>query len=221
MNKTRTLITVLFTLAAGLLRATTATPDNIIPIRVGNLVYAGDQSSVCFSDRFLETVNQETNLTVDPAFHPVKLGEDRVFDHPFCVFSGEDVFQLTEQERRNLRQYLMGGGFILSSPSCSNADWDRSLRRELKLIFPEYKLKQIPMSDPLFSTVYDITRLVEKHGKTVMLEGLEINGRIVMIYSREGLNDVANADGCCCCGGNEIREPVKVNVNILTYALLY
>jgi hypothetical protein len=26
--------------------------------------------------------------------------------------------------------------------------------------------------------------------------------------------------GCCCCGGNEIRNSQKVNANILAYALL-
>lgn len=191
------------------------------PIQIGNFVYAGDRSSVCFADRFLETVNEKTTLIVDTRFHAVKLGEPAVFDFPFCVFSGEGSFELTATERDNLRQYLRGGGFILASPGCSNKDWDRALRRELKLIFPDYKLKQIPMSDPIFSMVFEIDRLVEKRGRTVQLEGMEINGRIAMIYSREGLNDVAHAKGCCCCGGNEIRDPVEVNVNILTYALIY
>ena len=53
------------------------------------------------------------------------------------------------------------------------------------------------------------------------LEGLEINGRLVLVYSKEGLNDVEHASGCCCCGGNEIQDPGKVNVNIFTYAVLY
>jgi hypothetical protein len=43
----------------------------------------------------------------------------------------------------------------------------------------------------------------------------------VMIYSKEGLNDVSNAKGCCCCGGGMIMESVTVNVNAFTYALLY
>jgi hypothetical protein len=54
-----------------------------------------------------------------------------------------------------------------------------------------------------------------------MLEGLEINGRLVLVYSKEGLNDVSHAEGCCCCGGNEISKPALVNVNIFTYAVVY
>jgi hypothetical protein len=53
------------------------------------------------------------------------------------------------------------------------------------------------------------------------VEGLEINGRLAFVYSKDGLNDVANAKGCCCCGGNMIMEAVAVNVNVFTYALLY
>jgi hypothetical protein len=57
--------------------------------------------------------------------------------------------------------------------------------------------------------------------RTVSLDGLEINGRLVLVYSKEGLNDVRHASGCCCCGGNEIESPARVNVNVFTYAALY
>jgi len=99
--------------------------------------------------------------------------------------------------------------------------WDKAFRKELKLCFPDLTLAKIPANHAIFSTVHSIPRLTEKHGKAVYLEGLELNGRLVLVYSKEGLNDVANAKGCCCCGGNEIADPAKVNVNIFTYAVLY
>lgn len=190
-------------------------------IAVGNFIYAGDRSSVCFADKFLSDAAAATTLPVEKTFRAVRLDSDAVFDTPFCVFSGEDAFTLTEKERANLRRYLMNGGFLLSSPSCSNEDWDKSLRKELALALPEYRLVTIPMSHPVFSIVNRIDALNCKNGSTALVEGLEINGRLVMIYSKEGLNDVGNAKGCCCCGGNEIKRSAEVNVNILTYALLY
>jgi len=69
--------------------------------------------------------------------------------------------------------------------------------------------------------VKTIGRLTDKKGNAAFVEGLEIDGRLVMIYSKDGLNDVANAKGCCCCGGNMIVEAVLVNVNAFVYALLY
>ena len=190
-------------------------------LQCGNLIYAGNQSSVCFADHFLADLAQQTNLRVNPKFCPVRLDADAVFDYPFSVMSGNEDFSLTQKERQQLRKYLTQGGFLLVSPGCSDEKWDKSFRQEIKVCFPEYTLQKIPMTHPIFSIVNPIPRLVDKNSKPVSLEGLEINGRLVMVYSKEGLNDVANAHGCCCCGGNEIEGPAKVNVNVFTYAVLY
>ncbi len=197
-------------------------PDaDLTRLQCGNLVYAGNKSSVCFADKFLSDIAKTTNLNVGKSFVPVKLEADNVFDFPFCVWSGEEDFQLTKKERENLRKYLLNGGFILSSPGCSDPKWDIAVRREMKLVFPEHKLVKLPMSHPVFATVNRITRLTDKKGQQTYIEGMEVNGRLVMVYTKDGLNDVGNAKGCCCCGGNMIVEAVLVNVNVFTYALLY
>ena len=208
-------------LEAAVAKAASAPSADLTKIQCANLVYAGSKSSVCFADKFLSDVARQTNLNVGKNFVPVRLDANELFNFPFCVWSGEDTFSLTTKDRDNLRRYLLGGGFVLSSPGCSDANWDAALRKELKLVFPEHQLVKIPMSHPIFSTVKQITRLTDKHGGVTQLEGLEINGRLVMIYSKDGLNDVENAKGCCCCGGNMIVEAVLVNVNAFTYALLY
>lgn len=187
----------------------------------GNLIYAGTRSSICFADKFLGDVAKETTLKVEKNLRHVRLDSEDLFNLPFCIFSGEDPFTLSDRERKHLRAYLLGGGFVLSSPSCSNTDWDKSLRKEISLAVPEAKLTKIPMTHSVFGIINKIQTLRCKEGNTATLEGLEINGRLVMIHSTEGLNDVHNAKGCCCCGGNEILDSARVNVNIFTYALLY
>ena len=190
-------------------------------LQCGNLIYGGNKSSVCFADRFLTDVSKQTVLKVNTRFCPVRLDAEGLFDFPFCVMSGNEDFKFTEKERAQLRKYLTQGGFLLVSPGCSDEKWDKSFRAELKVCFPQYALKPIPMTHPIFSTVNPIPRLTDKSGKPVVLEGLEINGRLALVHSKEGLNDVENAKGCCCCGGNEIRDPAKINVNVFTYAVLY
>lgn len=205
------------------LASTPATPvhSDLSLLQCGNLIYAGDKSSVCFADRFLTDVADQTSLRVNKKLLPVRVDAEALFDYPFCVMSGNEEFTLTAKEREQLRKYLTHGGFLLVSPGCSDEKWDKSFRQEMKLCFPEYPLQKIPMTHPIFSIVNPIPRVVEKHGKVVALEGLEINGRLVLVYSKEGLNDVEHAKGCCCCGGNEIQNPAKVNVNVFTYAVLY
>lgn len=204
-----------------LVKSADAAKSDLTRIQCGNLVYATNRSSVCFADAFLGEVGKTTSLDVGKSFVPVKAESDTLFNFPFLVWSGQDSFNLTQKERDNLRRYLSNGGFIISSPGCSDANWDKSLRREIQLMFPDQKLDKVPMTHPLFSTVLSIPRLTDKAGKSQQVEGLEINGRLAMVYSREGLNDVKNAKGCCCCGGNEIMQAAQVNLNALVYALLY
>jgi hypothetical protein len=217
-------IALLIFISSAPAQTTSAAPpvhSDLTLLQCGNLIYAGNKSSVCFADSFLGEVARQTNLRVNPSFCPVRLDADALFDFPFCVMSGNESFSLTQKEREQLRKYLTEGGFLLVSPGCSDEKWDKSFRQEIKVCFPEYNLQPIPMTHPIFSVVNHIPRLTEKHGKIVSLEGLEINGRLVMVYSKEGLNDVHNASGCCCCGGNEISDPARVNVNVFTYAVLY
>ena len=199
----------------------TAVHSDLKLLQCGNLIYAGNKSSVCFADNFLSDVAEQTNLRVNKKFCPVRLDAEALFDYPFCVMSGNESFALTQKERDQLRKYLTQGGFLLVSPGCSDEKWDKSFREEIKVCFPEYPLEKIPMTHPIFSLVNPISELKEKHGRPVSLEGLQINGRLVLVYSAEGLNDVEHAEGCCCCGGNEIQEPARVNVNVFTYAVVY
>ena len=208
-------------LEAAIAKAADAPSADLTLIQCGNLVYAGGKSSVCFADKFLSDVKAKTNLNVGTNFVPVRLDSETVFDFPFCVWSGEGNFTLSTKDREHLRKYLLNGGFILSSPGCSDAAWDGALRKELKLMFPDNNLVKLPMNHPVFNVVHHIERLTSKSGGAAYVEGMEVNGRLVMIYSKEGLNDVSNAKGCCCCGGGMIMESVTVNVNAFTYALLY
>ncbi len=216
-------------LAAGSNNASRDTPKRLSnreasdAVQCANLIYAGSKSSKCFSDKFLATTHVETNIETRTAFQPVKLAKDELFEYPFSVMTGEGVFTLLEQERINLRAYLERGGFLLASAGCSSKEWDQAFRREIKRIFPEVALEKIPMEHKIFSTVFDVTSVRLKKSKgTATLEGLVLDGRIVLIYSPEGLNDTANAGGgCCCCGGNEIRNSQEINVNVLTYSLTH
>ena len=146
-----------------------AASSDLTLLQCGNLIYAGSQSSVCFADRFLSDIAQQTNLRVNKKFCPVRLDSEAVFDYPFCVMSGNEHFTLAEKERKQLRKYLTQGGFLLVSPGCSDEQWDKSFRQELKVCFPEYSLKPIPMSHPIFALVNQIPRLTDKHGKRAVL----------------------------------------------------
>jgi len=191
-------------------------------VECANLIYGPGKTSSCFSDEFLSAVQRETSIVTDRRFKPVKLDSDDLFRYPFAIMTGEGDFSLTPKERENLARFLKEGGFLLASAGCSNEEWDRAFRREMKAVLEIDQLARLDPQHPVFSTVYRIEDLglAKSEGKG-HLEGAEIDGRLVVLYSADGLNNTANAPGCCCCGGNELTNSLQLNVNILAYALLH
>jgi len=137
------------------------------------------------------------------------------------IMTGEGDFRLSDLERESLRRYTERGGLLLASAGCSSTDWDRAFRREMAIVFPEHPLEPIGMDHPIFHTVYDIAELGSKHSTAQPLVGVSLGGRLAVVYSPDGLNDTGHTEGCCCCGGNELRNAIEINVNILAYALTY
>ncbi|MDP6356170.1 MAG: DUF4159 domain-containing protein [Planctomycetota bacterium] len=190
-------------------------------VQVANLIYAGSKSSKCFSDNFLVRAEKDSAISTSRRFHAVKLKDDDLFDYPLVIMTGEGTFRLSDKERQNVRKYVERGGFLLASAGCSSEEWNRSFRSEMSNIFPKTPLKKLDMSHQVFHTVYDVKSITVKHGRPRPLEGITLNGRLGVIYSHDGLNDTAHTTGCCCCGGNEIKNSIQINVNILAYSMLY
>jgi len=191
-------------------------------VKCANLVYANNKSSVCFSDQFLAQAAKDTNTKTTGKFTAIRADEVELYEYPFAVMTGEGAFVLTAAQRDNLKNYLTRGGFLLASAGCSSPEWAASFNREIKTIFPTLEMKKLEMSHELFRTVYEIKELTAKRNSTPHLSGLEIDGKIVVVFTEDGLNDTANAGpNCCCCGGNEIRNAKLINVNLLAYALTH
>jgi hypothetical protein len=192
-------------------------------VHCANLVYGDGKTSVYFSSEFLAEIARVTHVVTEPAFESVNLEAPLLYRHPFAVMTGEDSFTLTDAQRNNLREYLEHGGFVLASAGCSSPGWAESFRQEIARVFPDVPLEKLDMSHPAFHTVYEISALdCKRSDRKAHLEGLQLDGRIVLVFSEDGLNDTANAGGnCCCCGGNEILNARQVNVNLLAYTLTH
>ena len=193
-------------------------------VRAAALNYGNNKTSTCYANHFLSQITKETNIRAHPEFQPVKLESNDIYNFPFSVMTGEGRFTLTDAQRQNMRNYLLRGGFIVASASCSSKPWIASFQTEIRRVFPDTKFEKLRVEHPVFHTVYDITysRYTRGNAKLPHLEGLEVNGKIVLVWSPDGLNDTGNAGGnCCCCGGNEIKSAKKVNANLLAYALTH
>ena len=194
-------------------------------VRCANLIYGNNQTSRCFNNAFLEEVSLHSHIVAEKEFAQVRMESMELFRHPFAVMSGEGHFSLTQPQRDNLRRYLLNGGFLVASAGCSSRAWGGSFTREFEQIFPEYSLVKLPPEHPIFHTITDVEKTAYRRGERRFpdLFGLEIDGRICLIYSPDGLNDTATIkdSSCCCCGGNEIRDAKWINMNVLAFALTH
>jgi len=193
-------------------------------VHAAQLVYANHKTSVCFSANFLTVLGEETHVVTSPELTAVDSGSAELFDYPFAVMTGDGAFTLTPDQVENLRTYLTYGGFVIASSSCSNKDWIRSFQTAAAQVFPTHEMVTLDADHPIFHTVYDIRTSKYKSGgaKLPELRALELDGRVVLVWSPDGLNDTKNAaPECCCCGGNEVKSARQLNVNILAYALTH
>ncbi|TVQ31034.1 MAG: DUF4159 domain-containing protein [Phycisphaeraceae bacterium] len=190
-------------------------------VRVALIRTGLDGSDRCFSGAFLRLVGFETQINIDPALARITIESDQLFEHPFVILTGEGSFELTEAEVLRLRDYLRRGGMLLASAGCSNAEWNTSMRRTIERIFPEQDLARFGPEHEVFNLLFPVSGLLTRQQTEAVLWGVELDGRLSLVYSPEGLNDSESAGGdCCCCGGNEIRDARFINANLLLYALM-
>jgi hypothetical protein len=190
-------------------------------IEAGNLVYGGGKTSHCFSNEFLADAAAKADLPVAKQWITTQSGDSTALARVgFAVMTGEGRFTLSAAERTALTAWMKRGGFLLASSSCSSAEWSASFRAEAVQMFGKGALKPIAIDHPVFTVVHDLSNLHLKSSRAPRFEGLFHDGRLVCLFSPEGLNDTAKVDGCCCCGGDEVREARQVVANTLVYALV-
>jgi len=130
--------------------------------------------------------NENLSTSLSKEIQNVDVGSPEIFNYPFLHMTGHGNVVFTNQDLKNLRTYLLGGGFLHID---DNYGMDEFIRRELKKIFPENEIKELPFSHPIFYQKFDFTnglpKIHEHNGKAPQAFGIEIEGRLVCLYTYE------------------------------------
>ncbi len=105
---------------------------------------------------FLEAVRRLTRLQVRSVEQPVNLDDENdLYNYPwlYAVFVGE--WSLTDAQAETLHQYLLRGGFLMCDDFWGSRDWAVFVR-SMDRILPGRPIVEVPNSDPIFHTVYDL-----------------------------------------------------------------
>ena len=134
----------------------------------------------------LEAIAKRTSLRVDRTEAQVTLMDDRLWDYPFLHMTGHGNVRFSDAEVERLREYLTRGGFLHVS---DNYGLDESFRREIRRVFPDRSLVDVPLSHPIYHIVYDFPRGVPKihehDGKPARGLGIFLGDRLAVYYDYE------------------------------------
>jgi hypothetical protein len=95
-----------------------------------------------------------------PHSYLVRLTDDALFQCSFLMASDVGTIGLSAEEAARLRLYLEKGGFLWVDDFWGNAAWAQWTREFAKAMPPdEYPIEDVPMSDPLFQTMFVIDKV--------------------------------------------------------------
>ncbi len=128
--------------------------------------------------------NLGTNISPEPA--TIEPGDPSIFNYPFVHMTGHGNVVFSEQECENLRKYLSAGGFLHID---DNYGMDIYIRRELKKLFSDKELTEIPLNNPIFNQKFNfqkgVPKIHEHDNKPPKAYGIFIDGRLVLMYTFE------------------------------------
>ncbi len=171
------------------------------------------------------------NSTLEVKFKrvAVSLKEPQAASYPLLYMTGHEEFVWSEQEAGFLRNYLKGGGMLVADACCGRLSFDRAFRRELRKVFPETKLEQLPGDHPLYHVHHQIVsveytpRVLEDYGQLggPTLEGITLDGRLAVVYSRFDFGNGWEMFDHPYSYGYSMEDSLKIGTNLLVYAVTH
>lgn len=192
--------------------------------KVARLKYSGggdwynDPSALVNLMAFIE---KNTGMKTPKSEDIVDVGSSKLFNYPFVFMTGHGRVAFTEEERENLRTYLLSGGFLYAD---DDYGMDKSFRQEMAKVFPNHPLQALPFSHELYHIYYPfpggVPKIHEHDSKSPAGYAIVHEGRVIVFYTYETNPSDAWADATIHNDPPEKRlEAFKLGTNILWYVL--
>lgn len=163
--------------------------------------------------------NANINTKISSKPQTVEVGSNDIFEFPFLHMTGHGNVFFTDDEAENLRNYLISGGFLHID---DNYGMQPYLDKELKKVFPDKELVELPANHPIFSIVYKfpngLPKIHEHDGKRAQAFGIFYEDRLVLLFTYECDLGDGWEDEEVHNDPFEVREKaLKMGANIIKY----
>lgn len=130
--------------------------------------------------------NQNINTKIKQKPATVEPGSPDLLSYPYVHLTGHGNVVFNENDVTNLRNYMVSGGFLHID---DNYGLDQYIRKEIKKVFPNNDLVEIPANHAIFQKPYSfpagIPKIHEHDGKRPQAFGIFIENRLVLLYTYE------------------------------------
>jgi len=130
--------------------------------------------------------NENINTNISEETETVEVGSLDIFNYPFIHMTGHGNVVFSLEESKNLREYLLSGGFLHID---DNYGMDPFVRPEISKVFPNTNLVEIPPSHPIFHQKYEfkngLPKIHEHNQNPSQAFGIFIDGKLVLLYTYE------------------------------------
>lgn len=163
--------------------------------------------------------NIKTNFSADEAI--VEASSADIFNYPFVYLTGHGNIVFSNDEANNLRNYLLGGGFLHID---DNYGLDKYIRPQMKKVFPELDFVELPPNHAIYNQTYKfakgLPKIHEHDGKRQQGFALIFKGKVVCFYTYEcDLGNGWEDFGTYPEDTHESRQnALKMGANIVAYA---
>jgi hypothetical protein len=108
------------------------------------------------SDRHLaQALRRLTRIHVRSVEETVNLDDGDEYDWPWLYGVEVGHWNLTDAQAKAMREYLLRGGFFMCDDFHGTDEWNVFVA-SMQKVFPDRPITEIPNSDPIFHTVYDL-----------------------------------------------------------------
>jgi len=208
----------------GLLAVPAEAGAPLLPPTIGRLHYDGGgdwYANPSSLPNLLAAIRERTTLATAAKEQVVRLEDATLWDLPYLYMTGHGNVLFSEREVIVLRRYLQQGGFLHVD---DNYGMDESIRREIRRVFPDAELEEVPLDHPIYRLVYPfpsgIPKIHEHDGKPAQGFGIFLQDRLVLYYSYEADLGDGWEDPEVHGDTPELRErALRMGVNLFAYAL--
>lgn len=173
-------------------------------------------------------------LDKDAYREPLSMRDEDLFKSKFLYMHGRKAFDVTDDEIKNVQFALETGGLLLADACCGKKEFDAAFRTFAGKLFPGQKLEPIPSDDLLFSEALsgEAIKFVKRREKSdgggsdggflsvpPALEGIKVEGRWVVIYSKYDLGCAIEGHKSTDCLGHDRDSALRIATAAVLYAL--